>query len=54
LDEVFVRVNGEQHSLWQAVDHEGEALKSFTTKHYDRKATLKFIRKAMKRYGARK
>ena len=24
LDEVFVRINGEAHYLWQAVDHEGE------------------------------
>ena len=24
LDEVFVRINGEQHYLWRAVDHEGE------------------------------
>jgi len=26
LDEVFVRINGETHYLWRAVDHEGEAL----------------------------
>jgi putative transposase len=26
LDEVFVRINGEMHYLWRAVDHEGEAL----------------------------
>ncbi|MET4806151.1 DDE-type integrase/transposase/recombinase [Limibacillus sp. MBR-115] len=25
LDEVFVKINGEQHYLWRAVDHEGEA-----------------------------
>jgi putative transposase len=24
LDEVFVRINGERHYLWRAVDHEGE------------------------------
>ena len=24
LDEVFVKVNGERHYLWRAVDHEGE------------------------------
>jgi len=32
LDEVFLQVNGEQHNLWQAVDHEGEVLKPFITK----------------------
>ena len=25
LDEVFVKINGETHYLWRAVDHEGEA-----------------------------
>jgi len=51
LDEVFVRINGELHYLWRAVDHEGEVLESFVTKRRDRKAALKFIRKSMKRYG---
>ncbi len=26
LDEVFVKVNGETHYLWRAVDHEGEVV----------------------------
>jgi putative transposase len=51
LDEVFVRINGENFYLWRAVDHEGEVLESFVTKRRDRKAALKFLRKAMKRYG---
>ena len=51
LDEVFVKINGETHYLWRAVDHEGEVLESYVTKRRDRKAALKFLRKAMKRYG---
>ena len=51
LDEVFVKINGETHFLWRAVDHEGEVLESYVTKRRDRKAALKFIRKSMKRYG---
>ena len=51
LGEVFVRINGELHYLWRAVDQEGEVLESFVTKRRDRKAALKFIRKAMERYG---
>ncbi len=51
LDEVFVKINGEKHYLWRAVDHEGEVLESYVTKRRDRKAALKFIRKSMKRYG---
>ena len=51
LDEVFVRINGETHYLWRAVDHEGEVLEVFATKRRDRKAALSFLRRAMKRYG---
>ena len=39
------------HYLWRAVDHEGEVLEAFVTKRRDKKAALKFLRKAMKRYG---
>ncbi len=52
LDEVFVRINGETHYLWRAVDHEGEVLETYVTKRRDRKAALKFLRKLMKRYGS--
>ena len=32
LDEVFVKINGERHYLWRAVDHEGEVLESYVSK----------------------
>ena len=51
VDEVFVRINGETYYLWRAVDHEGEILEVFVTKKRDRKTALRFLRKAMKRYG---
>jgi putative transposase len=51
LDEVYVKINGEMHYLWRAVDHEGEVLESFVTKERDKAAALKFIKKAMKRHG---
>ena len=51
LDEVFVKINGETHYLWRAVDHEGEVLEVFATKRRDRKAALQFLKRAMKRYG---
>ena len=51
LDEVFVKINGKTLYLWRAVDHEGEVLESFVTRRRDRKATLKFLRKSMRRYG---
>ncbi len=51
LDEVFVKINGELHYLWRAVDHEGEVLESFVTKRRDKKAALKFLKKSLKRHG---
>ena len=51
LDEVFVRINGRTYYLWRAVNHEGEVLEAYVTKRRDRKAALRFLRKAMKHYG---
>jgi putative transposase len=51
LDEVFVKINGETHYLWRAVDHEGNVLEVFATKRRDRKAALQFLQRAMKRSG---
>ena len=52
LDEMVVRVNGEHHYLWRAVDHDGEVLESYVTKSRDRKAAVRFISKALKRHGS--
>jgi putative transposase len=49
VDEVFVRINGETRYLWRAVDHEGEVLEAYVTKTRNRKAALRFLRKALKR-----
>ena len=51
LDEVYVKINGEMHYLWRAVDHEGEVLESFATKTRDKAAALTFMKKLMKRHG---
>jgi putative transposase len=51
LDEVFVKINGERHYLWRAVDHEGEVLESSVTKTRDKKSALKFLKKTLKRHG---
>ncbi len=37
--------------LWRAVDSEGAVLEAFVTRKRDKKSALKFLRKAMKRYG---
>ncbi len=51
LDEMFVKINGERHYLWRAIDHEGEVLESFVTKKRDKNAALKFLKKAMRKHG---
>lgn len=54
LDEVFVKINGVNHYLWRAVDHEGEELESFVTMRRDKKAELKFLRKSLRMHGPTK
>ena len=51
LDEMFVKINGERHYLWRAVDHVGEVLESFVTTTRDKKAALRFLKKAMRKHG---
>lgn len=51
LDEVYVKINGEMHYLWRAVDQEGEVLESYVTKTRDKDAALRFMKKTLKRHG---
>jgi putative transposase len=51
LDEMYVKIGGEMHYLWRAVDHEGEVLESFASKEEDKRAALAFMKKLMKRHG---
>ena len=52
LDEVYVKINGEMHYLWRAVDQEGEVLESYVTKTRDKAAALRFMKKPLKRHGS--
>ena len=52
VDEVFVKINGETHYLWRAVDHECEVLESYVTKKRDKKAALQFFKKTLIRHGS--
>jgi len=51
LDEMFVKIRGDTHYLWRAVDHEGEVLESFATNTRDKKAAWKILKKAMRKHG---
>ena len=45
VDEVFVKIKGERHYLWRAIDHEVEVLESVVTKRRNKRAALKMLRK---------
>lgn len=51
LEEVYVKINGEMHYLWRAVDQEGEVLESYVRTR-DKAAALRFMKKALKRHGS--
>ena len=46
-----MKINGQTHYLWRAVDHEGEVLEAVASKRRDHRTALKFLKKLMKRYG---
>lgn len=47
-----MKINGEMHYLWRAVDQEGEILESYVTRTRDKAAALAFMKKALKRHGS--
>lgn len=52
LDGIYVKLNVEMVYLWRAVDQEGEVLESFISKNKDKKAALKFMKKALNRLAS--
>ena len=51
VDEMFVKINGERHYLWRAVDQDGDVIDILVTKRRDRQAAKRFFRKALKHQG---
>ena len=51
VDEVFIKINGETHYMWRAVDHEGEVIETYVSKKRNKQEALVFLKKLMKRYG---
>jgi putative transposase len=45
---VFLKINGRIHSLWRAVDQDGEVLDILVQSKRDKKAAKKFFRKLLK------
>jgi putative transposase len=48
LDEVFVKLNGQPHYLWRAVDQAGVVLDILVQPHRDKIAAKRFFRKLLK------
>ena len=47
LDEVYIRINGEQHYLWRAVDQHGNVLDILVQSRRNAKAAKKFFRRLL-------
>jgi putative transposase len=52
LDEIFIKINGEQKYLWRAVDQDGNVLDILVQNRRDKAAARRFFRRLMKRTGA--
>jgi putative transposase len=48
LDEVFIRVQGELHSLWRAVDQNGVVLDILVQRKRDAKAAKRFFKRLLR------
>ena len=48
LDEVFLKINGQIHYLWRAVDQDGDVLDILVQSRRDKKAAKKFFRQLLK------
>jgi putative transposase len=47
-DEGFLRIKGERHYLWRAVDQDGNVLDILVQQRRDKQAAKKFFRKLLK------
>ncbi len=48
LDEVFVKINGERHYLWPAVDQDGDVIEILVQKKRNARVAKRFFRKLLK------
>jgi transposase-like protein len=52
LDEVFIRINGQQRYLWRAVDQDGDVIDILVQPHRDQRAAERFFRKLLRGQGS--
>ena len=51
LDEVFIRINGQQQYLWRAVDQDGDVIDILVQPHRDQRAAAQFFRRLLRGQG---
>jgi putative transposase len=51
LDEAFIRINGQQHYLWRAVDQDGDVIDSLVQPRRDQRAAERFFRRLLRGQG---
>ncbi len=51
MDETYIKINGQWKYLYRAVDKAGQSVDFLLTAHRDKKAALRFFRKALRRHG---
>jgi len=51
LDEVFIRINGQQHYLWRAVDEDGDMIDILVQSRRDQRAAERFFRRLLRSQG---
>jgi putative transposase len=52
LDEVFVKIGGERHYLWRAVDQDGDLIDILVQRYRNARAAIRFFRKLLKGQGS--
>jgi len=50
IDEVFVKIDGQQHYLWRAVDQDGEVVDVYLQKRRDGAAAKRFFKRLLKKH----
>jgi putative transposase len=53
LDEVFVKIRGERHYLWRAVDQDGDVIDILVQRYRNTRAAKRFFRKLLKGQGSK-
>ena len=51
LDEVFIRINGQQQYLWRAVDQDGDVIDILVQPQRDQRAAERFFRRLLRGQG---